>query len=220
MASPANQYSPIVDFYSIILYTVFMERLPLNRPLASKSVWQHLPYLYVARSIADLMGSHDQVSDDNYMRLQSFEEPTRSIYKIQLMWDRLFTGILGKPYRMPALCGIYLPRVRHDPEQDIITDHATITLRDPTGSCEVRMPNFLYSNQLRAAGKILPVDSIRKHPWCSDVLIEADYNNWGDKYTLLQVFNRTLNEEERAALPFLIPNSNLGKTFYLEGALN
>lgn len=181
-----------------------MEKLPINRLSTSKSVWMPLPYLYSASSIADLVGSHDQVSQDNYLRLQSVEEPMRSIYKIQLMWGRLFTRILGKPYRLPALCNVYLPKVRHNPEQDGITNGTIITLTDPTGSCEVRMPNFLYLNSLKAAGKALPVDSIRRHSWSSDVLLEADYTNWGDKYTLLHVWNRTLNEEDRAALPSFI----------------
>lgn len=165
-----------------------MERLPY--PSESR----FMPPIYQASSLADMMGSGDQVREDIKARIATFPRLLRGVILAGEKFNEAFDRFLRLKYKMPGTAVCYVPVVRHIPERDPGGFSLKLTLFDPTAECQVEFPNPLMLPILRKAGLDLSPNDVRRLHWCSDVFLIAEYESYRDRFTLIHLFNHIAPE--------------------------
>jgi hypothetical protein len=171
-----------------------MERIPTETPEG-----KHLRLLlYQASSIADMHTSRRQVSEDAKDEFSTNHVLVRALAAPGIFFDRVITEARGREYNFPGGALIYIPVVRHFPIQDDTEYPDRLTISDPTGNQTVRLPNQLAVKALETVGVNLNPKVAKETSWSSDVVLAATFNNWRDQIFLVHIFNRYVQDTEKA----------------------
>lgn len=179
--------------------------------LAAKAV---IPELYSATSVADFSQGAKEVI--GYARTQYNAERAKwpsgieRLNRVTETPDKLFARLRGKEYHPihAANVIIYVPIVRHDPDQDP-KNLGKVTLFDATGEQQVNLlkdyKRIALQKLLEEGGSTVRLRSrsaIRSQMWQSDVIIGATYdeNEKNNEFLLLHVINRHVTEPEKMYL--------------------
>ncbi len=166
--------------------------------------------LYYASSIYDLMSSKAQVVQDCQ------NGPYRNLIKSTDPWAFL-ASTFGKEYVFPSSAWVYLPQVRHFPQEDAslsmlettvntfpwAPEIVKLTLKDQTGALDVYLPEGATGPVYRIAG--FNIDrSAKELDWNANVIVNVSYHTTGSKVHLIHVDNsRVMSRERREVLELM-----------------
>lgn len=169
-----------------------MERIPSR---------QEIIPLYYASSLADVANSREQALDDMATIINTWGiglQLTRAYARICNLPERAIDKIRGREPLRSATALVYIPLIRHFPENDNPNKQDEIIIHDPTMKLEVKLPNDrLITQFLRYLQLNIDPTLIRERSWASDIVLLCGYSNRGDEFILIDVRNRHITETEK-----------------------
>lgn len=177
---------------------------------------------YMAQSIEDLLSSREEVV---VYSLKSFLEHHRATKSLSFMIhsDNLLKRAMHvsplfviphvpsilldrskKPslYRLTATY-VFLPRIQHTQERDSQVKAGEIVLFDSSSEVKVCFPERSELARFEQVGWLNAI-SLKENAWQSGVILRCTYTSGGDKYTLVQVFNKwAIENQERVLQEFV-----------------
>lgn len=169
---------------------------------------------YKATSIQDLIEHEYEIISNARQSYEQTHQPTLSMRGLvrksfSSLWriNQLMDPGLEPFYYEVAF--IYIPRVRHDKDQDLHPQARGMTLYDAvqigiTSHMEIYPPKPEDSRWLKEVGHELDFVGLKRSTWSSPVVLKAFLTPMReDRYTLFRVFNRyAIEKQEEAALSF------------------
>lgn len=172
---------------------------------------------YMAQNIQDMLSSRGETVDYSLHRFLEWHKETgelsfmvhsdnlfnRAWYMLFLISAPYLPDILvdrNKNYTLYRITGsyIYLPRVRHIKDYDK-EEKGNIVLHDDSGEVTVCFPNRFLFRGLEERGW-LEKKALKQNDWQSGVILQCDYGSGGDRYKLVQVFNKWAMEHQKETI--------------------
>lgn len=166
---------------------------------------------YQAENIEDMLSSRQEVVTYSLERILETHKRTGEL-SFMVHSDILFNRFLfvlasylpdilldrNKKCSLYRLTGayIYLPLVHHRKEVD--GKARGLVLADGSGSVVASLPDRFLLKKFEEKGW-LNGKTLKENDWQSAVVLNCNYTSSGDKYTLVQVFNRWATEHQREA---------------------